>query len=90
MPKYTAGFNQPGYLPDSDPYEFDDFGEAQDYIIDELENAADIASNADDPDAEAECEAAKEEADQWRAEDGKHWNTYADGYAYWIMKENDS
>ena len=86
--KYIAGFNQPGYLPDSDPVDFDDFDDAQSFIVDELENAADIAAGADDPDAEADCEAAKEEADNWNVGNDVYWQVFCDGYVYWITKED--
>jgi len=85
-------------LPDSDPVDFDDFDDAQSFIVDELEHAVEIAEGADDPDAEADCEAAKEEAEQWTATSGgksgeswgsdiRYWQAYCDGYVYWITKE---
>ncbi len=89
MKTYTFGFNQPGYLPDEDPIESDNFDDAQSICIDELENAGDIAANSDDADAANDCEAAKEVAEQWRANDGPHWLTYCDGYAYWIEERDE-
>ncbi len=95
--QYIAGFNQPGYLPDSDPVDFDDFDDAQSFIVDELEHAAEIAEGSGDPDAEADCEAAKEVAEMWTAtsaqsgeswgSDIRYWQTFCDGYVYWITKE---
>jgi hypothetical protein len=45
MPRYAAGWNQPGYLPD-DPGsvgEFDSLADAQAYLVGELDRADDIA-----------------------------------------------
>lgn len=40
-PKYVAGFNMPGYMPDSEPSEFDTAEEALDYIKGEISTAND-------------------------------------------------
>jgi hypothetical protein len=32
MAKYVAGFNMPGYLPDSDPAEFNSYNDARFYL----------------------------------------------------------
>ena len=37
-PKFVAGWNVPGYLPDSEPVEFDDAGDALEYIKEEIRN----------------------------------------------------
>lgn len=51
-PKFVAGWNMPGYLPDSEPVEFDDSEEAMEYIKEEIRNLdPDIY-----PDAEAWAE----------------------------------
>lgn len=46
-PKFVAGWNMPGYLPDAEPVEFDDSEEAMDYIREEMrrdaeENASEV------------------------------------------------
>lgn len=53
--KYSAGFNMPGYMPDSEPAEFDDADDARSYIAEEMrrsaeqaEEQADSISDADD------------------------------------------
>lgn len=33
---FCAGYNMPGYVPESEPAQFDSFEEARDYILDEL------------------------------------------------------
>jgi hypothetical protein len=40
-PVYFAGWNMPGYMPASEPAEFDDADDAKNYILEELESAAD-------------------------------------------------
>lgn len=51
-PRYLAGWNFPGYLPDAEPVEFDDAGDALEYIKEEIRNLdPDIY-----PDAEAWAE----------------------------------
>ena len=87
MAKYIAGYNQPGYLPETDPVEFDDFDDAQSSIIDELDNAAEIAYNSDDDLAGQDCDESKEEAEQWNEGTETYWQAYCDGYVYWIVKE---
>lgn len=37
-PKFVAGWNMPGYMPDSEPVEFDDPEEAMEYIKEEIRN----------------------------------------------------
>ena len=52
--RYVAGTNMPGYLPDSEPVEFETFAEAKAYIV------AEILRNAEY--AETDEQAAKLEA----------------------------
>jgi hypothetical protein len=47
MTKFTAGWNTPGYLPETDPAEFDNFYEARDYLTDELNHRLYLAGFAD-------------------------------------------
>ena len=49
QPCYIAGWNMPGYMPDSEPQEFDDADEAREYIIEELQQLSDDLEDADDP-----------------------------------------
>ena len=39
-PKFVAGWNMPGYLPDAEPEEFDDSEEAMEYIREEMRRDA--------------------------------------------------
>lgn len=46
---YVAGWNMPGYMPDSEPCALDTCDEARDYIADEMEQDADeMEQNRDD------------------------------------------
>ena len=46
-PRFVAGWNMPGYMPDSEPASFDNFDDAKRYIIGELKTAEDCADNED-------------------------------------------
>jgi hypothetical protein len=57
MTKYIVGFNMPGYMPDSEPSEYDNYVDAVEALIGELEQALDlIDDDADDSE--------KDEADE--------------------------
>jgi len=60
----VAGWNMPGYMPDSEPADFDSFAAATGYIVEELNNVIEslYTSGALDASAsEADREAALEE-----------------------------
>ena len=49
--KYTAGWNSPGCLPEHDPYVFDTYEEAREFLFDELSICADheyLSTQCDD------------------------------------------
>ncbi len=46
---YAAGWNMPGYMPETDPEVFETFAEGRDYLLDTVERFAD--SDADVMDA---------------------------------------
>lgn len=81
---FIAGWNQPGYLPESDPEEFDTFDEAKRYIIDEIKRAEDDAGDSDDEElAEDLCALAEDinlESDPFSV-------LAPDGFAYWVTEE---
>jgi hypothetical protein len=55
---WVVGYNMPGYMPDSEPHEHEDYEEAKAQLIDELAFARDDAEEdtANDPAKKAECE----------------------------------
>jgi hypothetical protein len=87
---FTAGWNQPGYLPESDPEDFEDFDDAKEVILDEIDRTADNAHLVNDKKAIEECNAALDDADGWIGGElghGDYWQVYCDGYVYWIARE---
>jgi hypothetical protein len=55
MSTYVAGWNQPGYLPESEPEEFATFTEARNYLLDTVDRWLDEdweEADVDSPTAE--------------------------------------
>lgn len=49
-PVISAGWNMPGYMPESEPAQFDNWDDAYKYIVDEMESYADQLADGDDID----------------------------------------
>lgn len=80
---YVAGWNMPGYLPDTDPVHFDTFEDAREYIASELESYADERSDLEGfEEAFAEDE-ARDNATRVRAFT-RPFSIESDGYAWWV------
>jgi len=79
--KYIAGFNQPGYLPESEPEEFDTFDEAKDYLVNEMERALDDSDEESSDDLESDIEEVQEQTAEFSF-------LASDGYAYWVTCES--
>ena len=80
-PRFVAGFNQPGYMPDNDPAEFDNFDEAKRYILWWLNHAEEYAETDD---------AATDLCHFTRAinlESGPFSIQAPDGYIYWVVRD---
>lgn len=60
--KYVVGWNMPGYLPDSEPSEFDDFESAKTYLLDTLKDGLEYESDEFLTDSEID----QEDADNWK------------------------
>ena len=84
MPRiWSAGYNAAGYLPEMEPAEFSNFGEAAAFLIEELQLDAERMAD-EERDAEAEqCEALWKEL-QDSAPHGRDWSGSARGFEYWI------
>lgn len=89
---WVAGWNMPGYMPDSEPARFETFEDARDYIADEMARWADEPMTATDQwlvgrDAEvaaSEADALTEASKRWSAfEEGEHGETVGK-YHFWI------
>lgn len=87
MSGYIAGFNQPGYLPESEPEEFDDFDEAKRYIINEIKKSEDGFAMEGDEDGAENLSALAEDVNLER---GPFSVLGADGYAYWVADADDN
>lgn len=61
MPRYIAGWNMPGYLPETEPEGFDTFAQAVAYLVDTVERFWD--EDYADADAEADVHDARENVD---------------------------
>ncbi len=81
MSGYVVGWNQPGYLPDNAPDDFETFEDAKAFIIGELKLAEDSAATEDI--AESLCHLAEDvnlESAPFTTPEA------ADGYVYWVTE----
>lgn len=82
---YAAGWNMPGFLPDSESCQFDDVDDAREYIAESIEDYADSLAESTDDSAESVA-ALYAIAEQVRYESGELGITVA-GWHYWITAE---
>ena len=61
-PKFVAGWNMPGYLPDAEPVEFDDSEEAMDYIREIARDSLEAAES------DIEEQTLADQIDAWQAD----------------------
>ena len=80
-PKFVAGWNMPGYLPDSEPVEFDDSEEAMEYIREEMRR--DAEENA----PEAEVDALLAQIDTFEADAKGEFGAGFLAYHYFVTLE---
>lgn len=76
-PKYIAGWNLPGCIPEMEPAEFDTLEEARDFLLEEIN----WAYAPDDPTDPSLWAAVRDEIHNKPEE--SPWNT-PDGYVWWI------
>lgn len=80
-PKFVAGWNMPGYLPDAEPVEFDDAEDALEYVRDRMRE--DAEENA----PEVEVDALLAQIDTFEADaDGEFGQTFGE-YHYFVTME---
>ena len=88
--KYVAGWNMPGYMPDSEPAEFDDADDARAYIAEEMRNYAEVLEGVEDEECE-KIAALNEAADVLEnlitEEAGAEYGNTIAGWHYWISYE---
>lgn len=96
-PHFHAGWNMPGYMPDSEPSTFEDFDTAKRYVIDELESYADAQQTwADDHDCDdVPCPTHRDDCAWQRASaialvaeevnlEAGPFEAHAGEYVYWV------
>lgn len=88
--KFVAGWNMPGYMPDSEPAEFDTFEEACRYVADTL---SDLAFNEEEDTEESQAlaesyrDAEREfERAERRGDEGEEISEHAGQYVYWVRE----
>lgn len=99
--KYAAGWNMPGYMPDSEPSEFDNFEEARDSLVgtleqfaDEVEETAEETAN-DDPIVSKEAEKRAAEFRETitlleaMPDSEDEVSMYSGPYCFWIKPSED-
>lgn len=85
---YIAGYNQPGYLPESDPEEFDTWDEAWRYIIGVIKDAEDDAGDAEDEELAEDLAAFAEDVNLVTRNE-PFSALGPDGYAYWVVESDE-
>lgn len=78
--RFVAGFNLPGYMPDCEPCEFDDFDDAKQSIIESIKHAGDSA------DSELLADNLAAFAENVAIEDGEFSVQGPDGVVYWVTE----
>jgi len=79
-PRFVAGWNMPGYMPDSEPEEFDNAEDAKRYILDEIASHAENTTNEGDAETlTAFAEDVNLESDEFSAQ--------CLNYVYWVTED---
>lgn len=81
---WTAGFNMPGYMPDSEPVGFETWAEARDYLASELERACD--ETGDVHEGEEYFSASKSMA-AFPDDKDEDFGRTIEKYHWWIVKD---
>ena len=80
---YVAGWNMPGYMPDSEPAEFDDADSAMEYIKEKAKDSA-----MEDADGmgwnEEDFQSAVNEIDAWKSDDNGEFGRTIGRFHYFI------
>ena len=80
--KYIAGWNQPGYLPETEPEEFDSFADAREYIAGEIDDQVEVVDDIGE-----EMDDFAQEVRDIPGDQDSFSLLGPDGYAYWVMCE---
>ena len=80
---WTAGWNEPGFLPESEPATFDTWEEARASIEEEIRGAADAA--ADDEAYEQEYATTIASVQATELDVDQAFDVECDGWVYWVL-----
>lgn len=83
--QWVAGWNMPGYMPESEPAGFATWEEARDHLAAEMERAADEAHLVADAPQERKCDIALATLRN-DAPTGEPFTITVSGYAWWIER----
>lgn len=84
---YSAGWNMPGYMPDSEPAVFTSFESAKASILESIENAADeMAQEIDETSAEQQEEAEIDDGKAWVEKQTSEFSVHVGKYVYWVQE----
>ncbi|MBC8738504.1 hypothetical protein F6X40_17155 [Paraburkholderia sp. UCT31] len=82
MTNYVAGYNMPGYMPDSEPAEFETFDSARDNIVFWLDDALESMATGEEKDEEKES--VLKDAIEYAKKQTDAFSFTAAGYCYWV------
>lgn len=82
---YSAGWNMPGCLPESDPAVFTDADDALEYIKNQARESVDQDFDSDDM-TEETAEALTAEVDAWTADKSGEFGAIFRNTSYWVSK----
>lgn len=82
-PRFVAGWNMPGYMPDSEPASFDNVEDAREYVADEMANWLESQCSEG-----VECEDLRHALQIVREGSGEFGITVG-GYHYWVTQDGN-
>ena len=82
--QWSAGWNMPGYMPDSEPSQFESWSDARDYIAGEIERARDESPAGDTDEGTSDFDEALAALEA--LEDGEEFGRTVGGYHYWVTR----
>jgi hypothetical protein len=85
-PRFAAGWNMPGYMPDSDPQEFDDEDEALEYIKDGAKGALEIDTVSPGM-TDEQAQDAEDEIEGWITDKNGEFGATIRGLHYFITRD---
>lgn len=85
-PRFVAGWNMPGYLPDSDPVEFDDDDDAIEYIKDAARGALEM-DTIEPGMTDEQIKEAEEAIDDWMTDKDGNFGLTVRGIHYFVTRD---